>query len=49
MMGRVHSDLFAFRGAFGLTDLIYIGKPVLDAARNLAARAKGSSHAPVGS
>ena len=49
MKGRVHSERFDFRGAFGLTDLIYIGKPVLDAARNLAARAKGSSHAPVGS
>ncbi len=46
MTGRVHSERFDFRGAFGLTDLIYIGKPVLDAARDLAARAKGSSHAP---
>ena len=38
--GRVHSERFDFRGAFGLTDLIYIGKSVLE-----ATRAKGVFHA----
>lgn len=33
--GRIHSERFDFRGAYGLTELIYIGKPVLDAARDL--------------
>ncbi|WP_302478295.1 ferredoxin reductase family protein [Ruegeria arenilitoris] len=32
--GRVHSERFDFRGAYGLTDLIYIGRPALEAARN---------------
>lgn len=44
MTGRIHSERFDFRGAFGLTDLIYIGKSVLD-----AARMKGRPHAPSGS
>lgn len=39
--GRIHSERFDFRGAFGLTDLIYIGKSVLDAARRT-----GHVHAP---
>ncbi|MEM9221871.1 MAG: ferric reductase-like transmembrane domain-containing protein [Pseudomonadota bacterium] len=39
--GRVHSEQFDFRGAYGLTDLIYIGRSVLD-----AARATGNVHAP---
>ncbi len=38
---RIHSERFDFRGAFGLTDLIYIGKSVLD-----AARMTGKTHAP---
>lgn len=44
MTGRIYSERFDFRGAFGLTDLIYIGKSVLD-----AARMKGRPHAPSGS
>ncbi|MEM1313450.1 MAG: ferric reductase-like transmembrane domain-containing protein [Pseudomonadota bacterium] len=39
--GRVHGERFDFRGAYGLTDLIYIGRSVLD-----AARATGDLHAP---
>ncbi|MCV6593783.1 MAG: ferric reductase-like transmembrane domain-containing protein [Silicimonas sp.] len=31
--GAIHSERFDFRGALGLTDLIYIGKPALEAAR----------------
>lgn len=32
--GRIHSERFDFRGAYGLTDLVYIGRPALEAARN---------------
>ena len=35
MSGRVHEARFDFRGAYGLTELIYIGKPVLDAAKGI--------------
>ena len=31
--GRVHSEKFDFRDAIGLTNLIYIGRPVLEKAR----------------
>lgn len=49
MTGRIHSERFDFRGAYGLTDLIYIGKPVLDAARRLLQSGKENAHASVGS
>lgn len=35
MPGHIYSERFDFRGAYGLTDLIYIGQPVRSAARNL--------------
>lgn len=46
--GRVHSERFDFRGAYGLTDLIYIGKPALKAARNWMAAGKDQANAAVG-
>lgn len=47
--GRVHSERFDFRGAYGLTDLIYIGKPVLDRAQNwIANRKETTAHAASG-
>ncbi|UWQ16963.1 ferric reductase-like transmembrane domain-containing protein [Jannaschia sp. M317] len=39
--GRIHSERFDFRGAYGLTDLIYIGQSMLDSARRT-----GQTHAP---
>lgn len=48
MTGRIHSERFDFRGAYGLTDLIYIGKPVLDAARTWATTNVSRPDAPVG-
>lgn len=38
MTTRVHAERFDFRGAYGLTDLIYIGRPVWDAAQSWAWR-----------
>ncbi len=46
--GRVHSERFDFRGAYGLTDLIYIGKPALEAARNWVAARTERTHAAPG-
>ncbi|MEM9393759.1 MAG: ferric reductase-like transmembrane domain-containing protein [Pseudomonadota bacterium] len=46
--GRVHSERFDFRGAYALTDLIYIGKPALDAARKWMADQKGVTDAAAG-
>jgi len=39
--GRIHSERFDFRGALGLTDLIYIGKSVIEHAIE-----KGQHYAP---
>ncbi|WP_299718783.1 ferric reductase-like transmembrane domain-containing protein [uncultured Tateyamaria sp.] len=39
--GRIHSERFDFRGAIGLTEMIYIGKSVLQ-----KARITGQTHAP---
>lgn len=47
--GRIHSERFDFRGAYGLTDLIYIGKPVLEAARDWVAKTRDLPHAVTGS
>ena len=49
MSGRVHSERFDFRGAYGLTDLIYIGQPVIDATRVWVAKARDMPHAAFGS
>lgn len=46
--GRIHSERFDFRGAYGLTDLIYIGKPALDAAQRWMAARKEVANAAVG-
>ncbi|MEM6491560.1 MAG: hypothetical protein AAF684_06655, partial [Pseudomonadota bacterium] len=47
--GRLHSERFDFRGAYGLTELIYVGRPVLDAARDWVARSMDARHAAPGS
>lgn len=49
MVGRIHAERFDFRGAYGLTDLIYIGQPVIDTARAWAAKTKDTPRAAVGS
>lgn len=49
MVGRVHSERFDFRGAYGLTDLIYIGQPVIEMARDWAAQTREKPDAAVGS
>ena len=49
MKGRIHSERFDFRGAYGLTDLIYIGKPVIGVIRSLAGRTMGIENASAGS
>ncbi|WP_424965647.1 ferredoxin reductase family protein [Dinoroseobacter sp. S375] len=36
--GRIHSERFDFRGAYGLSELIYLGKPMVTAASDLIAR-----------
>ena len=46
--GRVYSERFDFRGAYGLTDLIYVGKPALDAARNWVTGRKDMANAAAG-
>lgn len=46
--GRVHCERFDFRGAYGLTDLIYIGKPVVAAARNWMAGRKDLANEAAG-
>ncbi len=49
MTGPIRSEQFDFRGAYGLTDLIYIGKPVLDAARDWARQQRNVPNAAPGS
>ncbi|WP_189799531.1 ferric reductase-like transmembrane domain-containing protein [Tateyamaria sp. syn59] len=46
--GKVHSERFDFRGAYGMTDLIYIGKPALEIARSLWVGEKELPHAASG-
>ncbi|MBO9450068.1 ferric reductase-like transmembrane domain-containing protein [Tropicibacter sp. R16_0] len=46
--GRVHSERFDFRGAYGLTDLIYIGRPALVAARDWMAKQREVPNAASG-
>ncbi|MCV6586063.1 MAG: ferric reductase-like transmembrane domain-containing protein [Marinibacterium sp.] len=48
--GQVHTERFDFRGAYGLTDLIYIGQPVVETARTwLAMKRDTPPHAAAGS
>ncbi|MEM8538318.1 MAG: hypothetical protein AAGF56_10710, partial [Pseudomonadota bacterium] len=49
MTGHIHSERFDFRGAYGLSDMVYIGKPFWDAARDWATRERNVPHAPTGS
>ncbi|MEM6384174.1 MAG: ferric reductase-like transmembrane domain-containing protein [Pseudomonadota bacterium] len=49
MNGRVHTERFDFRGAYGINDLIYIGQPVLNVAQQWIAGRKGLTHAVAGS
>ena len=37
MRGKIHSERFDFRGAYGIDEFIYIGKPVLEGARDFVA------------
>ncbi len=46
--GRIHSERFDFRGAYGLTDLIYIGRPAVEAARSWMAGRREMSDATSG-
>lgn len=48
MTGRIHTERFDFRGAYGVTDLIYIGQPVIETARALVSRTGYTSRAAVG-
>lgn len=47
--GKVHSERFDFRGAYSLTDLIYIGIPLVETARSWAKSKVSVANAPVGS
>ncbi|MEJ8561129.1 ferric reductase-like transmembrane domain-containing protein [Yoonia sp. GPGPB17] len=47
--GAIHSERFDFRGAYSLSDLIYIGKPALDRARIWTKTKVSTANAPVGS
>ena len=49
MRGRIHSERFDFRGAYGISDLLYVGNPVLNAAQQWIAERKGLNHAVAGS
>ncbi len=49
MTGKVHSERFDFRGAYGLDQLIYIGRPFLDAALHWPAAGRGLQDATAGS
>ena len=49
MNGRIHTERFDFRGAYGITDLIYIGQPVLNVAQQWIAGRRGVAHAVAGS
>lgn len=49
MIGRIHTEQFDFRGAYALSELIYIGKPALKLGHQMLARTKDFKHAPAGS
>ncbi len=48
MRGRIHGERFDFRGAYSLTELLSLGKPVSNMTRRLAVRAKGRADAASG-
>lgn len=48
MTGKIHSERFDFRGAYGMSDLVYVGRPILGAAQSLIKKARTLSHAPAG-
>lgn len=48
MTGAIHSERFDFRGAYALSDLIYLGKPLWTAARHWSVRERNVPHAPTG-
>lgn len=47
--GTIHSERFDFRGAYSLAELIYIGKPVVEAARTWTKTKVRTTHASFGS
>lgn len=47
--GSIHSERFDFRGAYGLSDLVYIGDPVIASARLWVTSKMSATNAPVGS
>lgn len=49
MRGKIHSERTDFRGAFSVSDLIYIGRPVLSSVQTMIKNARTSSYAPAGS
>ena len=49
MKGKVHSERFDFRGAYGINDLVYIGQPVLKSAVEIVQKVRVSQYAPAGS
>ncbi|MEM8801649.1 MAG: ferric reductase-like transmembrane domain-containing protein [Pseudomonadota bacterium] len=49
MSGKIHSERFNFRGAYSVSDLIYIGRPMLSTAQTMIERARTSKYAPAGS
>ena len=49
MNGRIHTERFDFRGAYGIAEFIYIGQPVLNVAQQWIAGRKGLHHAAAGS
>lgn len=46
---KIHSERFDFRGAYGIADIIYIGKPMVETAMTLAKSKVSTSNAPAGS
>ncbi|MBV6656632.1 MAG: ferric reductase-like transmembrane domain-containing protein [Devosiaceae bacterium] len=45
MTGRIHSERFDFRGAYAITDLIYLGQPILNIAHQWIAGRRGVARA----
>lgn len=47
--GKIHSERFDFRGAYSLSDLIYIGRPIVEIARSWVKTKMKVANAPIGS